>query len=67
MEAGAEVFALCDEFGKDFVGEGAVEPGVAGFLDFAPAACADGGEDFVGTEFVAGGEGHVGISVAQKP
>ena len=58
FEAGAEVFALGDVVGEDFDGDGAVEAGVFGFVDFAYAAGADGGDDFVRAEFVAGAEGH---------
>lgn len=47
------------EFGLgDFDCDGAVETGVAGFVDFAHAAFAEFGEDIVGAELVAGGEGH---------
>ena len=67
MEAVAQIFPLCDVIGKDFDGDGAVETGVASFVDFAHAAGTDRGEDFVRAEFVAGGEGHVVMSVAQKP
>ena len=35
-------------------GDLAVELGVAGAVDLAHAACAEGREDFVGAEFVAG-------------
>lgn len=42
---------------------GGIEFEVAGYVDnshpdFALAAGADGGEDFIGAEFVAGGKGH---------
>ena len=63
--AGFALEAL-SEFGfGGFDGYGAVETGVAGFVDFAHAAFAKRREDFVGAEFVAWGEGHVGISVAK--
>ena len=46
FEAGAEVFALGDVVGEDFDGDGAVETGVFGFVDFAHAAGSNGGDDF---------------------
>ncbi len=38
FEAGSDVFALGDVVWEDFDGDGAVEAGVAGFVDFAHAA-----------------------------
>ena len=43
-------------------GDYAVEPCVAGLVDFAHAAGAEGSEDFIGTETCAGGESH-GVSI----
>ena len=44
--------------GEDFDGDGAVKAGVAGAVDFAHAAGAEGGGDLVGTEFGSGGQRH---------
>ena len=54
----AKVVALGDVFGQDFDGDGAVKPGVAGFVDLAHPSRAKRGDDFVGTEFVDGGKWH---------
>ena len=63
FEAGAQIFAFGDVFGQDLDGDGAVEPGVAGFVHLAHAAGAERGEDLVGAEFVASVEGHLSESV----
>ncbi len=39
---------------KDFDGDGAIEPGVFGLVDFTHATCTERCEDFVGTQFGAG-------------
>lgn len=54
--AGKDVVTMGDMFGEDLDGDGAVEAGVAGFVDFAYAAGTDGRNDFVGAEFVASGK-----------
>ena len=43
-----------DMLGEDFNGHGAVQAGVAGFVDLAHAPRADGREDLVGAERRAG-------------
>ena len=58
FEAGAQIFAFGDVFGQDLDRDGAVEPGVAGFVHFAHAAGAERGEDFVRAELVSCVEGH---------
>ena len=62
FEAGAQILALGDVFGQDLDGDGAVEPGVAGFVHLAHASGADRGEDLVGAEFFACGERHLSES-----
>ncbi len=47
-----------DMFGQHLDGDGAVQAGVAGFVDFAHPARAEGGEDLVGAERGAGLDGH---------
>ena len=59
LEAGAQILALGDVFRQDLDGDGAVEASVARLVDFAHSSSADRGEDFVGAEFVAGGERHI--------
>ena len=44
--------------GQNLDGDGAVEAGVAGAIDFAHSAGSDGRKDFVGTETASSGEGH---------
>jgi hypothetical protein len=44
--------------GKDFDGDGAVEARVCRAIDFSHASGAQRGNDFVGAEFRASGEGH---------
>jgi hypothetical protein len=39
-----------DVCGEDFDGDGAVQAGIAGFVDFAHSSCADRREDFVWPE-----------------
>jgi len=45
-------------FGQDFQRHVALQLGIARAIDFAHAARAEGREDFVGAEFVAGSERH---------
>jgi len=42
--------------GKDFDGNGAIEPGVFGLVDFTHATCTEGYKDFIGTQLGAGGK-----------
>jgi hypothetical protein len=44
--------------GEDLDGDGAVQAGVAGAIDFTHAAGAERRFDFIGAEFCAGGESH---------
>jgi hypothetical protein len=44
---------------SNFDGDVAIQLGIAGAVDFAHAAWAKGGEDFVGAEFVTWLERHV--------
>ena len=44
--------------GENLDGDGAVEAGVIGAVDFAHAAGAERGLNFVGAEFCARGQGH---------
>jgi hypothetical protein len=48
LEAGFQGGVVGEVGGEDFDGDFAAEAGVAGAIDFAHAACADGGKDFVG-------------------
>ena len=64
FEAGAEVFALRDVIRQDFDGDGAVQPGVAGFIDLTHAARAEGREDFVRAELLSRGDGHAGARIS---
>jgi hypothetical protein len=54
LEAGSQIFTLGDVFRQDLDGDGAVEPCVAGLVHLTHAAGANGREDFVRPEFVAG-------------
>ncbi len=47
-----------DVLGQDFDGDRAVEAGIAGFVDLAHAASAEGGDDLIRTKPNAGGERH---------
>lgn len=58
LEATQAFWVLRERLGKDFDGDVTPERGVFGFVDFAHAAGADGGEDFVRAEAGSGGEGH---------
>ena len=62
FEAGAQIFAFGDVFGQNLDRDGAVEPGVAGFVHLAHAAGAERGENLVRAEFVASVEGHLSES-----
>ena len=54
-------------FGENLDGDGAVEAGVARAVDFAHAACAEAGLNFVGAELGAGSERHwVGGSISHR-
>jgi len=44
--------------GKDLDGDGALEPGVPGFVDLAHSTCPDGGEDLVGSQASPRPKGH---------
>ena len=44
---------IAESCGRSLNGDSAVEPRVAGLVHLAHASNSDGGEDFVGTEFVA--------------
>ena len=50
---------------QDLDRDGAIEPGIEGFVDLAHAAGADQREDLVRTELVAGLEWHAGKSAAR--
>ena len=58
LEAGAAVRVGADLGREDLDGDGAVEAGVAGLVDLAHAAGADGGEDLVRAEAGTRREGH---------
>ena len=58
FEAAEAVGIVGEGGGKDFQGDVAEEAGVAGAVDFAHAAGADEGDDFVGAELGVGWEGH---------
>ena len=49
---------LGEVLGQDLDGDGAIKTGVAGSIDFAHAAGADPGDDFIGTEACAGSQEH---------
>ena len=50
LEAGQPLGVVDEGVGEDLQRDIAVEFGVTGLVHFARAACADGGEDFVGAE-----------------
>jgi hypothetical protein len=58
IEARAELRVRGQRGRQDLDGDGPVEPRVAGLVDFAHAARANGAEDFVRTEACASGQGH---------
>ena len=66
LEASEIVGILREGGGEDFEGHVAVELGVAGPVDFAHAASAEGSGDFVGAESGAGGEGHEGFCILPR-
>ena len=51
--------------GKNLDGDDSIEARIAGFVHLAHPARTDGGEDFVRTEFCAGGEHHLFNLAAQ--
>ena len=54
LEAGHTVRVGRERLGQDLDRDGAIEARIAGFVDFAHAARADGGQDFVWTQAGAG-------------
>src|SRR4029077_9205179 len=57
-EALQSVGTLGEMRGQNLDGDGAIEAGIGGAIDFAHAAGSDRPDDFVRAEFGAGGEGH---------
>lgn len=53
-KASAHLFSLGNMFGQDLNCDGAFEARIAGLIDLAHAARAEGREDFVGSELLAG-------------
>ena len=58
LEPLLEIGVTGDVLGQDLDGDGAVQAGVAGFVDLTHAARAEGGLDLVGAERGAGVERH---------
>jgi hypothetical protein len=52
--AGFALKSFAEFLRRSFDGDNPVEPHIASLPDLAHASCADGREDFVGPEFVAG-------------
>jgi hypothetical protein len=59
FEALLEVRVGGDVFGEDFDSDGAIQAGVASFVNFAHPTRTDGGLDFVRPETSAGTESHL--------
>jgi hypothetical protein len=59
LKAGARIFPRSDVFRQHLDSNRPIQPGIAGLVDFAHSTCSDGGKNFVRTEFVAGGKGHI--------
>jgi hypothetical protein len=59
LEARQPLGILGEDVRQDFQRDVAVELGVAGAIDLAHAARADGGDDFIGAEARAGGKGQM--------
>ncbi len=60
LETGQPLGVVHEGVGQDLQGDIAVQLGVAGLIDFAHAAGANGGDDFIDAERGAGFERHVG-------
>jgi hypothetical protein len=58
LEAAKTVCIGRERSGEYFAGDDAIEPRVAGAVDFAHTSSAERSQDFVWTEFRAGGKSH---------
>ena len=59
LETGEVVGVVGESGGQDFDGHVSIQLGIAGPIDLAHPARAEGRKNFVGSEMVAGGEAHV--------
>ena len=59
LESFFQIGAIGQMGGQDFDRDGAVEPRILSTIDFTHSSCANGREDFIGSESGAGLDRHV--------